>query len=115
MNAKRSPFNKMLEEAHVWLHDLTERMGSEDRQAAYHAYRGVLFALRDRLPLSEAFGLAAQLPTLLRGVYFDGYSPAGKPEKYGYDEFVARVAHELQLAGGRSPEPTIQAVAAVME
>ncbi|MFA9459568.1 DUF2267 domain-containing protein [Thiohalorhabdus methylotrophus] len=44
-------------------------MGLEDRQVAYHALRGVLYPVRDRLEVNEAFDLAAQLPMLVRGIY----------------------------------------------
>ena len=47
-------------------------LGTDDRQDAYRAVRGVLHTLRDRLPVEESAQLAAQLPTLLRGVFYEG-------------------------------------------
>jgi uncharacterized protein (DUF2267 family) len=64
---------------------------TDDRKTAYVALRTVLHALRDRLPLAPAVGLGAQLPLLLRGVYYDGWQPGsnGKPEHVrNLDEFL---------------------------
>jgi uncharacterized protein (DUF2267 family) len=36
----------------------------------------VLHALRDHLPVNEAADLGAQLPTLVRGIYYDQWQPA---------------------------------------
>jgi uncharacterized protein (DUF2267 family) len=58
--------------------------------------RAVLHALRDRLTVDEAAHLAAQLPLLVKGIFFDGWHPAGKPEKIrSSEDFLARVAGEL--------------------
>ena len=55
---------------------------------AYHALRVVLHALRDRLTVEEAVQLGAQLPMLVRGFYYEGWNPAGKPAKAHRAEFL---------------------------
>jgi len=45
---------------------------SEDRHHADVALSAVLHALRDRLTVSEAAQLGAQLPMLVRGFYYEG-------------------------------------------
>jgi uncharacterized protein (DUF2267 family) len=48
--------------------------------------------LRDRLTVEEAAHLGAQLPMLVRGFYYEGWSPAGKPVKERHkEEFCAHV------------------------
>ncbi|MEF8816612.1 MAG: DUF2267 domain-containing protein [Salinibacter sp.] len=100
----------------AWLKHVADELGHEDKQKAYHALRGVLFALRDRLPVDEVMNLSAQLPTLIRGVYFEGYKAAGKPERYrDQDEFFDRVWEELEVVDGGAPEAATRAVLAMLE
>jgi uncharacterized protein (DUF2267 family) len=108
-------FDHTVQETYVWLNEIGEAMNNPHRQMAYHALRGVLFALRDRLTVEEAFNLAAQLPMLLRGLFFEAYKPTSKPEKYHSDEFLARVNRELALAGTANPENATRAVFTVLE
>ena len=52
-----------------------ERTGlGEHPHKAYLALRTVLHALRDRLTLEEAVQLGAQLPMLVRGFYYEGWT-----------------------------------------
>ncbi len=107
--------SRSLHETRTWLNDIADEMGFPDRQMAYHALRGVLFALRDLLVVEEALDLAAQLPALVRGIYFEGYKATGKPLTYrDRDEFLERVARELQPAGGANPDTATRAVFAVL-
>ena len=107
-------FDHTLQQTNFWLKEISESMGDPRRTIAYHALRGVLFAVRDRLTVNEAVQLSAQLPLLIRGVFFEGYRPAGKPEKLLRYEFLARVAGELEQGGGANPEKAIKAVLAVL-
>ena len=107
--------DRTVHETNTWLQEVQDAINYPDRQMAYHALRGVLFTLRDRLVLEEAVHLAMQLPVLIRGVYFEGYQPGSKPETFGRDEFVARVAHELDQAGGADPEAAVRGVFEVLD
>jgi uncharacterized protein (DUF2267 family) len=76
--------------------------------------RAVLHQLRDRLTLHEAVGLSAQLPMLIRGIYFEGYRPTHVPEKIrSKANFLEGVAARLQLHR-ISPELAVQAVFATL-
>src|SRR3990167_4516276 len=90
-------FEHTIEVTHTWLHDLNVRLGWQDRHRAYMALRGVLHALRDRLSVDDASHLAAQLPMLIRGFYYEGYHPPGKPlAERKKSEFFAHVKVEFQ-------------------
>lgn len=86
-----------VQKTNIWLNDLMVEMGEENRQNAYSALSAVLHALRDQLTVEEAAHLAAQLPTLLAGVFFHGWKPAGKPvRERKLDDFLDRVDAELR-------------------
>ncbi len=52
------PIEKAVHTTNIWLKELTEELGWEDRQRAYHALGVVLHALRDRLTVAEAADFA---------------------------------------------------------
>jgi len=55
---------------HAWLAEIAAEFGTGDRQFAYRVTRAWLHALTDRLPVPVAANLAAQLPEVLRGVFY---------------------------------------------
>jgi uncharacterized protein (DUF2267 family) len=63
----------------VWLKKMMAEHHFETRHDAYGALRAVLHALRDRLTPEQAVHFGAQLPILVRGVYYEGWRIAGKP------------------------------------
>jgi uncharacterized protein (DUF2267 family) len=69
-----------MQKTQIWLKDLMSQLDWEDRpHKAYLALRTVLHALRDRLTVEEAVQLGAQLPMLVRGFYYEGWTLKGKP------------------------------------
>jgi uncharacterized protein (DUF2267 family) len=74
----------------------------ERRNQSYAALRVVLHTLRDRLTVEETADLAAQLPMLIRGLYYEGWDPSEVPVKMDRDEFLNRVRSEFtyQVEGG---------------
>lgn len=64
-----------------WLDDVASALETDDQHRAYQALRATLHALRDRISPEEAAQLSAQLPLLLRGVFYEGWHPAHKPLK----------------------------------
>lgn len=106
--------DRSIQKTNRWMNEISEAMEDQRREMAYHALRGVLFALRDRLPPYEVFNLSAQVPLVVRGVLFEGYDTKDKPEKYTPEEFLARVSLELDNLGGGDPERATRAVLGVL-
>src|SRR5574342_1185437 len=86
-------FDTSLQKTQVWLNDVMAELDwTEQPQRAYLALRSVLHALRDRLTVEEAVQLGAQLPMLIRGFYYEGWTLTGKPHKERHkEEFVGHV------------------------
>ncbi len=65
---------------HEWLNEICEHLAwQEEPEAKNHALtvlRIVLQQLRDNLPVEVSAHLSAQLPLLIRGLYFENWSPA---------------------------------------
>jgi uncharacterized protein (DUF2267 family) len=81
-----------------WLADLDRELGGESRAEAWRALRGYLQVLRDRLTLDEGAQLAAQLPQLLRGVFYEGFDPGNQPQPIRDREaFLALIAERARL------------------
>ena len=67
-------------------------------QAPFRLLRTVLQALRDWLPVNEAASFGAQLPELLRGVYYEHWRPAATPVKPRHKaDFIARIADAFKV------------------
>jgi uncharacterized protein (DUF2267 family) len=73
-----------------------EELELDSRHQAYNALRAVLHALRDRLPPEVAIKLGAQLPILVRGIYYEGWHAAGTPTRERHvEDFAEHVLSEL--------------------
>ena len=103
-------FDKTLQTTHIWLDQIMERIGP-DRQVAWKVLGTVLHKLRDRLPAEASAHLAAQLPLLIRGAYYDQYRPSEQPtDCRTREEFVDEVAEWLADTRPVDPEEAIAAV-----
>ncbi len=107
-------FDHTLQTTNTWLNEVMARLGWMDRQRSYHALRAVLHALRDRLPVDQAAALGAQLPLLVRGCYYEGWHPAGKPVKEHREAFLARIGKEFWGDPAADPEGITRAVFQVL-
>ena len=85
--------DRTVQQTQAWLGHIAREMDWDDNEKSYSALRAVLHALRDRLPPAEAVDLAAQLPMLVRGLYFEGWNPSATLTRHRDKEaFLARVA-----------------------
>ncbi len=64
-----------------WLKELKAKGELADEEAAYRVLGAVLHRLRDRLTVNEAANLGAQLPLVVRGLYYEGWRPSSVPSK----------------------------------
>lgn len=100
-----------VELTHIWINDLDERLGWNNKPRAYRLLKAVLHALRDWLQISEAADLAAQLPGLLRGTFYEQWRPAAKPiKKRSKADFIARVEDSFKTDPLAHPSQSVMAV-----
>jgi uncharacterized protein (DUF2267 family) len=108
-------FDTTVQETNLWLKAVMEGLHTDDRHAAYLALRGTLHALRDRLGPDNAVHLAAQLPMLLRGLFYEGWRMAASQTKErSRAEFLDHVRRELPRGSSIDPNLAARAVFAVM-
>jgi uncharacterized protein (DUF2267 family) len=108
--------DRSVEKAHIWVNEVAEELGTEDRQHAYRVLRAFLHALRDHLSVDEAADLAAQLPIFVRGVYYEGWDPSRTPERAReVDRFLRRVAGEASLGGETEASFAVTAASRVLQ
>lgn len=70
-----------VQQVQEWLKELRDNAGLSDEAEALSVLRNVLHQLRDRLTPDEAIELGAQLPVIVRGLYYEGWRPSRTPQK----------------------------------
>jgi uncharacterized protein (DUF2267 family) len=100
-----SSFDTTLHKTNRILRQIEESCGwpKERRNQSYNAMRAVLHAMRDRLTVDETAHFAAQLPMLVKGVYYDGWDPSRVPKKMHRDDFLKQIRNEMppyEVQGG---------------
>ena len=107
-------FDRTLETTHIWLNEICNDLGP-DKQVAWKVLSTVLHKLRDRLTINLAAHLGAQLPLLIRGVYYDQFEPGHMPsELRSRDDFIAEVAEWLRDTRPVDTEEAIRSVFRVL-
>lgn len=98
-----------------WLNQINAELGWEEHARSYLLMRATLHALRDWLSVDEAADLSAQLPLLIRGIYFDGWNPSDGPARpRGKADFLGRVAETFDKYPLEDPEAAVRAVFTVL-
>jgi uncharacterized protein (DUF2267 family) len=110
-----TPFESTIHTTTIWLNELLDQLEWHDPCRAYYALRAVLHALRDQLPVDQVAALAAQLPLLVRGFYYEGWKPHEKPFKdRNREAFLAHIAAAFRDDPEVEPEQVTRAVLRVL-
>jgi len=103
-------------DANAWLKDVCTALDWTEKGRAHLLLRTVLHAVRDWVTVDEAAQLAAQLPILVRGIYYEGWDPSSTPvHPRAKADFVARVDHMFTKEPLDDTEAAISAVLGVLE
>jgi uncharacterized protein (DUF2267 family) len=102
-----------LHKTHEWLAAISDQ-SHLDTHESYQALRAVLQTLRDRLPTDEAAHLAAQLPLLVRGIFYEGWRPSEVPFKADLEDFLNSVSEKMVTPRPIDPLLLTQQVLGVM-
>lgn len=111
--AKPHAFDAHLDVAKQWLSELIENLDLSPAESprALHALRAGLHAIRDRLPPNEVLDLGAQLPTLIRGFYYEGWTLRTEQRQIRTRAaMIARVEKELAPDQSLDPVDVLRAV-----
>lgn len=103
-------FDRTIHETNHWLRIVMTELKTDNRHHAYIALRASLHALRDRIGPENAVHFAAQLPILLRGVFYEGWRPSETPTRERrLDDFLAYVELMLDPKTGIEPAEALRA------
>jgi uncharacterized protein (DUF2267 family) len=105
LRAHMNIFDHATEKANVWVKDMMRELATDDPRHAYHALSASLQALRDRVSVDEAAQLAAQLPVLVRGVFYEGWRPSATPMHLRRPEQLLALVEERLGDGGQPIDP----------
>lgn len=100
-----------VQQGQEWLKELRSNADLADEAEAWSVLRAVLHQLRDRLTIDEAVQLSAQLPLIIRGVFFEGWKPRHMPDKsvHTREDFLEALAMRLR-PHPLPPEPMARSV-----
>lgn len=89
-------FDRSLHKTNIWLKEVMELMNWQNRERALSVLRCTLHSLRDILPTQEIPHLGAQLPVLVRGLYYENWHIHPEPLRLNsVNEFYELVREKL--------------------
>jgi uncharacterized protein (DUF2267 family) len=108
-------FDRVNQQAILWVKDMMRALKTDDADKGLHALRAGLHALRDRLTVEDAAQLSAQLPLLVRGIFFENWVPAGKPLRIRHrEQFLALVREKYAPRHDLGPDEIVVALFRVL-
>ncbi|HZE15290.1 MAG TPA: DUF2267 domain-containing protein [Mycobacterium sp.] len=114
-NTKVSAIDHAMHVAYTWVNDVAMEFDTDDREFAYKVLRAWLHTLRDRLTVEAGAHFAAQLPDLIRGVFYAGWNPNAVPEKYNARAYAERFAREANISVDDVPKAAAATTAAALQ
>jgi uncharacterized protein (DUF2267 family) len=94
-----------------WLNALCDDLGWPEKPRAYLLLHETLHAVRDMLTVDEAAQLAAQLPVLIRGIFYEGWDPSKTPvAARSKADLLERVTARFVKTELEDPERAVAAV-----
>jgi uncharacterized protein (DUF2267 family) len=104
-------FEETIQLTNQWLNELMRAVDWKDKQRTYRLLRATLHALRDYLPAHEAVHFGAQLPMLIRGIYYEGWHIKDHPaHERSKQEFIDHVEASFARDPNSDPEELIREV-----
>ena len=104
------------QQANTWLNDLHQTAHLDSKKQACRLLRATLHTRRDWVNADQAADLGAQLPVLLRGIYYEGWNPSAKAKHTrNKDAFVANVQSEFKADPLWNPDLAIGAVFVLLD
>ncbi len=104
-------FDTTVQQTNLWLKDIMERIETDDRHLAYQLLRATLHMIRDRVGPENAVHFGAQLPMLIRGLYYEGWHMAHTPTRTRHlADFIDDIEDEARRKLGADREKLVKAV-----
>ena len=104
-----------LAKSETWINDVKNELEIADEERAYLALRAGLHALRDRLSVEETAHFSAQLPMMVRGLFFEGWRPGRKrPALRSRESFLEAIERKMPR-GKLSADAVARAVFRVLD
>ena len=81
---------------HEWINELAERLEWSSARDTLSLLRTTLHAVRDHLSIDETAQFSAQFPLLIRGFYYEGWTPKDTPIKQRHaDPFISEIETQV--------------------
>lgn len=100
-----------------WIYAIEEacHWDEDNQKKAFSALKAVLHELRDLLPLERAAQLSAQLPLVIRGIFFENWHPRFIPtQEINKEDFLGAIAETLYPYHDVNVEETTRGVLQVL-
>ncbi len=104
--------DQQIHKFNIWLKSLDEKLHWQERRKSHKALTVVLHAVREHLTVNQSAHFSAQLPLIVRGIYYDGWVPSRVPIKErNLDDFYRHISENFDQGPSGKLDPRRLAVA----